>query len=56
MTPRQPQFSITVTYKDDQPPGYHAGTWKAVTKWLGAQQNVADAQIGRAGEAPVQDS
>lgn len=44
---KQPQFSVTVTYTNGQPPGYHKGTWLAVTKWLGAQENLADAQIGR---------
>jgi hypothetical protein len=42
---KQPRFSVTTTYTDDQPPGYFTGTWKAVAKWVGTQQNVADAQI-----------
>jgi hypothetical protein len=51
MTPRQPRFSVTTTYTDNQAPGYCAGTWLAITKWLGAQVNLADAQIGRADES-----
>jgi hypothetical protein len=45
MTPRQPQFSVTTTYTDNQPPGYHAGTLKAVSTWLGRQVNLKDADI-----------
>jgi hypothetical protein len=49
---KQPRFSVTVTYTDEaKAPGYHAGTWKAVTKWLGQQQDVKDAQFAPA--APV---
>jgi len=50
MTQKQPRFSVTVTYTDGQAPGYHAGTWKAVTTWLGTQQNVADADIAPVAE------
>ena len=46
---KQPRFSVTVTYTDEaKAPGYHAGTWAAVTKWLGGQQGVKDAQFGSA--------
>lgn len=42
---KQPRFSVTTTYSDNQPPGYFTGTLAAVSKWVGKQQNVADAQI-----------
>jgi hypothetical protein len=45
MSEKQPRFSMTVTYTDDQVPGYHAGTLAAVAKWLGRQVNVDSAQI-----------
>jgi hypothetical protein len=47
MSEKQPRFSMTVTYTDDQVPGYHAGTLAAVAKWLGRQVNVDSAQIAR---------